>query len=114
MMTTETETKTPQGKADDLKKDMADLSTEEKPTVATKKKPIRRTKAKTESKKGNGAADPNQITLKQLCKDYKLEPRIARRKLRLAGLKPEGRWSWEKGSSSLKKAETALAASGKD
>jgi hypothetical protein len=99
---------------DDLKKDMADLKTpEEKAPVAAKKKPVRKVKAKTTAKaaapakKANGA---DHVTLKQLCKEYKLEPRIARRKLRLAGLKPEGRWSWEKGSSALKKAETTLQA----
>lgn len=95
---------------DDLKKDMSDLKTEEKDPVATKKKPVRKVKAKTTAAKSNGA-DPNQVTLKQLCKDHKMEPRIARRKLRAAGLKPEGRWSWGKGTPALRKAETALAAS---
>jgi hypothetical protein len=105
-MMTETKAESSE-KVEELKKDMADLNTEEKPPVA-KKKPIR--KIKKTASKGNGADTANQITLKQLCKDYKLEPRVARRKLREAGLKPEGRWSWEKGSAALKKAETTLAA----
>lgn len=98
--------------AAELKKDMAELktdaaptSTEEKPTVP--KKAAKKTKSA--AKKANGHAE-NQITLKDLAKDYKMHPRIARRRLRLAGLKPEGRWAFEKGSAALKKAEAALAA----
>ena len=106
-----TETKSEADTAD-LKSSMADLKTEEKAPVAAKKKPVRKVKAKTVTKaapekKGNGA---DGVTLKQLCKEFKLEPRVARRKLRLAGLKPEGRWSWDKGSAALKKAEAALSA----
>ena len=72
-------------------------------------------KKKLVKKKANGIAakkevDPNQTTLKQLCKDLKLDPRLARRKLRDAEMKADGRWSWKTGSNDLKKVEKILTA----
>lgn len=105
-----------ESKADKLEKSMSELDTtappEEKPAVATKpkRKPVKKTTTAAKKTNGNGA---DHISLKDLAKDYKMEARVARRKLRLAGLKPEGRWTWEKGSAALKKAESALAATEK-
>ena len=52
----------------------------------------------------------NLVTLKQLCFDEKIEPRIARRRLRKAmGQVGTGsRWEWEKGSDMLEKVRAAI------
>lgn len=62
------------------------------------------------------------ITLKAICDELKLEPRLAREKLRIAsrepkkypelakGRKPRTSWEWPKGSESEKQARAALAA----
>ena len=115
-----TETKTD---PENLQQDMGELSTDspkeksmaEKKTPRKKKsaaadKPAKRTKAA----RTNGATDENVITLAELCKDYKIEPSAARRKLRAAELEPDGRWKWAKGSSALKAAEKVLAAKSDD
>lgn len=102
---------------EELKNQMSDLKTdppeEKKETakVGTAKKKAA-PKKKAAAKKANGHAE-NLVHLKDLAKDYKMEPRVARRALRSAGLKPEGRWAWEKGSAALKKAETTLQAASK-
>ena len=106
MSTTET-------KAEDLEQNMQDLDTKEKPV----KKTTAKKKAPKKVAKGNGAAkaakkevDPNLVTLKALCKELKLDPRVARRRLRTADLKAEGRWSWQKGSGALSKVQKILSA----
>ena len=48
------------------------------------------------------------VSLKDLAKESKLTGSNARAKLRAAGLKPDGRWSWKKGSGDLAKARKAL------
>ena len=91
-------------KLDELKEEMTELQTEPKvetkPTKSTaKKKAVK----KAETKKADGGISP-----KTLAKEAKIEPRVARRKLRKAKLEPDGRWSWEAGSAALKAARKAL------
>lgn len=69
-----------------------------------------------------GLPKPSVITLKALCVELKLDPRIAREKLRIAARegkkypelakahKPRGAWEWVKGSEAEKEARAALAA----
>ena len=64
----------------------------------------------------------NIVTLKTLCAEIKVEPRVARQKLRIASKdakthpelakahKPRHPWQWLKGSSGEKEARTALSA----
>jgi hypothetical protein len=59
-------------------------------------------------KKSADKSDANTISLVTLAKEAKLKGASARAKLRAAGLKPDGRWTWKKGSSELKKAREAL------
>lgn len=56
--------------------------------------------------------DPNLVTLKELCFELGIIPRIARRRLRKAvGLVGTGgRWEWKKDSPELAKVRQALAA----
>ena len=55
--------------------------------------------------------DPNLVTLKELCFQLDVIPRIARRKLRKAvdHVGTGGRWEWTKGSPELAAVEKALA-----
>ena len=55
--------------------------------------------------------DPNLVTLKQLCFDLDLEPRIARRRLRgsVGQVGTGSRWEWEAGSEELDKVRALLA-----
>lgn len=100
-----------------LKKEMGDLSTDtpspkEGKTMPAKKKAKKTASSEPKSakrKSSNGSADnANVVTLAELAKDYKIEPTVARQRLRAAGLKKAGRWAWEKGSKELKAAEKAL------
>ena len=62
------------------------------------------------------------ITLKTICDELKMEPRLAREKLRIAsrepkkfpelakGRKPRTAWEWPMGSDAEKQARAALAA----
>jgi len=110
-----------------LKADMEDLDTTTTPTPGkeTKKMAAKKTVAKkapakkvaskataapAKAKKANGA-DDGAIKLKDLAKAAKLEPHIARRQLRKAGVPNEGRWTWKDGSSELRKAREALGLS---
>ena len=55
-------------------------------------------------KKADKPAPANVVTLKQLCAELKIEPRLARRRLRNAKLDSHGardRWSWAAGSKQL-------------
>lgn len=52
--------------------------------------------------------DANVVSLASLSKEAKLTGANARARLRAAGLKPDGRWSFKKGSGDLKKAREAL------
>ena len=87
-------------------------TTVEKKTAPKKKlppkkaaKPVAKAAAKPAKEK-----DPNAVSLKDLCSKLKIEPRDARKKLRKAGIKAEGRWSWTAGSADLKKIESTLSA----
>lgn len=65
--------------------------------------------------KTNGATKTasDLIALKVLCKELKVEPRLARRKLRKAditGHDARDRWSFKPGSTALTKAREVLAA----
>lgn len=55
--------------------------------------------------------DPDLVTLKQLCFDLDIVPRIARRKLRkaLGNIGTGRRWEWSKDSADLAKVKAALA-----
>ena len=98
-----------------LKEEMSDLNTEEttvetKAKKAVKKAPAKKAAAKAEPapKKKAVKADDGTITLKDLAKEAKLEPHIARRQLRKAGIPNEGRWTWTDGTPALRKAREAL------
>lgn len=98
-----------------------EMSNKENPVTEEKTKPAPKKaapKKKTAPAKKAAAApakktkdkDENLVTLKGLSAQLKLDPRDARKKLRKAGLKAEGRWAWPAGSSELKKIEAALKA----
>lgn len=57
-------------------------------------------------------ADPNLVTLKQLCFDLGIEPRIARRRLRkaLGNVGTGQRWEWTKDSAEYNKVLLSLSA----
>jgi hypothetical protein len=85
---------------------------EAKPTLALGKLVTAETKAAPEAK----------VSLKAICSEMKLDPRIAREKLRIAvreakkfpelakAHKPRSAWEWPKGSPAEKEARTALTA----
>ena len=75
---------------------------------AVKKAPAKAVKAAPAKKKVEAAGEEGRVKLKDLAKEAKLEPHIARRQLRKAGVPNEGRWSWKDGSSELSKAREAL------
>ena len=96
-----------------------EMSNKENPVTEEKTKPAAKKaapKKKTAPAKKAAPAkktkdkDENLVTLKGLSAQLKLDPRDARKKLRKAGLKAEGRWAWPAGSSELKKIEAALKA----
>jgi len=56
------------------------------------------------------ATDEDVVTLKQLASELDMDGRVARRKLREAGIeKPGGRWEWAAGSKALTKVTKALS-----
>lgn len=73
--------------------------------------PVPTPKAKKE-KPAPAERDPNLVSLKQLCWDLDLEPRIARRRLRKAvgHVGTGGRWEWMKDSPEYAAVQKALAA----
>jgi hypothetical protein len=84
---------------------------EAKPTLALGKPAAAETKAVPEAK----------VSLKAICSEMKVDPRIAREKLRIAvrdaktfpelakAHKPRSAWEWPKGSTAEKEARSALA-----
>jgi len=101
---------------EDLKSDLNN-NTEGKPVTtkaAPKKKlPPKKAAAKpAKPAKAKTKKDPNSVSLKDLASKLKIEPRDARKKLRKAGVKTEGRWSWPAGSADLKKVESILSSAG--
>ncbi|SRR5258706_15818309 len=85
---------------------------EVEPTLSLGKSASAETKAVPEAK----------VSLKAICSEMKLDPRIAREKLRIAvrdakkfpelakAHKPRSAWEWPKGSTAEKEARSALAA----
>lgn len=63
-------------------------------------------------KKEPAPVDPNLVTLKQLCFDLGIEPRIARRRLRKAigNVGTGSRWEWKKDSPEYTKVVQTLVA----
>lgn len=84
------------------------------PTLAQALAQVQATDAAPKPKKEPKAVvevDPNLITLKQLCFDLDVVPRIARRKLRkaLGNIGTGSRWEWQKGSEELAVVTKTLA-----
>lgn len=77
---------------------------DEKKTVKKPTKVVKKVAAEKPAKK----AVEGGVQLKDLAKEAKLTGANARAKLRAAGLKPDGRWTWKKGSGDLSKARKAL------
>lgn len=69
-------------------------------------------KAKGTAERKTREHDPDVLTLKELCAELDLEPRIARRKLRKAvgHVGTGARWEWKKDSPELAAVRQALAA----
>lgn len=71
------------------------------------------------SKKGNGGAPrgpqevpEGMVSIAELAEEAEITPQSARVKLRTSEVeRPEGRWLWKKGSSSLKEARKVLGLS---
>lgn len=84
------------------------ISLDKDPTPAAKAK----RQAKAEPTDDDGDDDGDQVTLKQLCFELKVEPRIARRRLRKAqGLVGTGsRWEWAADSDTLAEVKALLSA----
>jgi hypothetical protein len=74
--------------------------------MSDEKKPVK--KPAKIVKKAAAAKPDGGVSLKDLAKEAKLTGSNARAKLRAAGLKPDGRWSFKKGSGDLSKARKAL------
>lgn len=86
--------------------------------VETAKAPETKTATPAPSK---DAAPAPMVSLKAICAEMKLDPRLAREKLRIAAReakkfpelakahKPRSAWEWAKGSPAEKEARTALA-----
>src|SRR3990167_2898058 len=70
-----------------------------------KKTPTKKTPTKKKPPTGE-----NLVSLSDVCKELKLQPRAARRILRDSKLKHNGRWAWEKNSSDLTKVKSTLKA----
>jgi hypothetical protein len=93
--------------------------------TTTPAKPISPNDAKPILSLGKPNAEPkassDKVCLKAICTELKLDPRIAREKLRLAvrdakkfpelakAHKPRSAWEWTKGSSAEKEARSALS-----
>lgn len=69
-------------------------------------------KAQGTAERNSRERDPDVLTLKELCAELNLEPRIARRKLRkeVGHVGTGARWEWKKDSPELAKVRQALAA----
>lgn len=104
-------------KSDIAKGDSPDSPPKETAKVTTKKTTAKSAAAKkkapvaTASKKKAAKPEGEVITLKAIAKELKIEPRVARKKLRAAKIKNDGRWSWPVGSADVKKVREALTAS---
>lgn len=83
--------------------------------VATKVvKKVKKVAAKKESNGGGAARGPQEVpegmvSVAELAEEAEITPQSARVKLRASDVdRPEGRWLWKKGSSSLKAARKVL------
>lgn len=106
----------------DAKASSAAPETKSVPAVATPKTPdaAKQPDTKTVDRPTLGLPKPPVVTLKALCIELKLDPRLAREKLRIAARegkkfpelakahKPRGAWEWVKGSEAEKQARAAL------
>lgn len=102
----------------------AALESKPVPAGATPKAPeaAKRPETKPSDRPTLGLPKPPVVTLKALCLELKIDPRIAREKLRIAtregkkypelakAHKPRGAWEWVKGSEAEKEARAALVA----
>jgi hypothetical protein len=94
--------------------------------TTTPTKPVNPNEAKTTPSLSRPTPEPKaapeaKISLKAICTELKLDPRVAREKLRLAvreakkfpelakARKPRTAWEWPKGSAAEKEARIALA-----
>lgn len=96
-----------------------EMSDETTPKKGPKKRPAKKkvaaapkAKAAKATKAAKAPKDDNVVTLAQLASKLKIEPRLARIKLRKAeGVeRSEGRWEWKKDSGALAKVEKLLSA----
>jgi hypothetical protein len=74
-----------------------------------------------EAQKASSPAKPAVVSLKAICAELKVDPRLAREKLRIAvrelkkfpelakAHKPRSAWEWPKGSQAEKEARAAIA-----
>jgi len=85
-----------------------------KTTVKKKPKKVVKKAAKKSTVKKVVKTATNQVTLAEVAKELKMEPRTARRILRNSKVKNPGRWAWDKGSSGLAAAKKALKESQAD
>jgi hypothetical protein len=91
------------------------MTPEHKPNTKPGQAPIK------EAQKVSSSAKPAAVSLKTICAELKVEPRLAREKLRVAvrearkfpalakGHKPRSAWEWPKGSQGEKEARAAIA-----
>jgi hypothetical protein len=91
------------------------VEVEEEPAVEQKpaakklvKKAVEAPKAKEKEAKAPKEVDPNQVTLKELCEEHKLNATTARVKLRRKYGAQGVRYTWEKGSKELEAVVTLL------
>jgi len=88
----------------------------------TDPKPAVLPKPETKAIEATSAAVETKVSLKAICAELKLDPRVSREKLRIAARepkkypelakvhKPRTSWEWEKGSLAEKEARVALTA----
>ncbi len=101
-----------------IEEEVAELTQARGPSLAAALAQVQATdKAKAQPKAKKDPAptaerDPNLVTLKELCFELNVVPRIARRKLRkaLGQVGTGSRWEWTKGSEELATVTKALSA----
>lgn len=98
----------------EAEQEAADLAANRAPTMAASLAQVEAANGHTEAKVKEKAApaerDPNLVTLKELCHELNIVPRIARRVLRKAvgTIGTGARWEWTKDSEELAKVKVAL------
>lgn len=78
--------------------------------TATHSEPVTPKAKKSHSNSEPKPRDPNLVTLKEICFELEVEPRIARRNLRkgVGNIGTGSRWEWAKGSDDLAKVRKIL------